>query len=297
MKRYILFTISLTFYVFGNTQTFAERDSTKRALYSEHVFGGQPDGDTILVRNAYVVNYNTELRIPNWCAYHITSDYMNTPERESRFKRFRVDPDVQNPVSEDEYNGLFSSKGYARGHYAPYKILGGDRDNDGIYTSLNGESDEDDEKTIFEGNYMSNIVPQLHSGFNGIGGLWFKTERWVQDDVVSDTLEAWEFSGGLIHDDRNIEMVGENNDIAVPDMFYKVVIKEGGNDYPDVLVFLFPHYDTKEDIEEKNIFQYLVSVDYLEAISGLNFFTDYSKAVQMTFESSVDITPWTIFMK
>ena len=150
--------------------------------------------------------------------------------------------------------------------------------------------------TVFEGNYMSNIAPQLHYGFNGSGGLWFKTERWVQDKVVSDAVEVWEYSGGIIHDDRFMEKVGANNNIAVPDQFYKVVIKKGENEYPDVLVFLFPHNDHKDDVKEKDIFKYLVSVDYLEAVSGLNFFQDYSISVQKQFESRVDMSNWSAFI-
>lgn len=42
-----------------------------------------------------------------------------------------------------------------------------------------------------------------------------------------------------------------------------------------VLVFLFPHYNSGTDILERDIFKYLVSVDYFEAISGPDFFSEY----------------------
>jgi len=91
------------------------------------------------------------------------------------------------PVEDEEYNGLFSSKGYARGHIAPFKILGGDRDDDGDY-AVYGKgvmSDENDELTIFQGYYMTNIAPQHHKAINGPGGLWYKLERWVQDEHIA----------------------------------------------------------------------------------------------------------------
>ena len=62
-----------------------------------------------------------------------------------------------------DYKGLFTSRGYARGHLAPYGVMGGDRDGDG---QLAKEGDPDDEVTIFQGNLMSNIPPQHHYGFN-----------------------------------------------------------------------------------------------------------------------------------
>jgi len=298
MKSYlVVFLIFFSSKGLLGQMSFSDLDQESKALYLEHVYGGQPDDDSVLVRNAYVANYDSELRIPNWCAYHITKDYLNTPTRTNRFKKFREDPDVADPVSDDDYDGLFDSLGYARGHLAPYKILGGDRDDDGRYAALDGDSDVDDDLTVFQGNYMSNIAPQLHNGFNGSGGLWFKTERWVQDKVVSESVDVWEFSGGLVIDDRFIETVGPNNDIAVPDLYYKVVIKEDSNGQPEVLVFLFPHSDNKDDIEERDIFQFLVSVDYLEAISGLDFFNSFSKEEQSKIEANIDLSGWTQYMQ
>ncbi len=270
----------------------------KRALYDEHVFGGQPDTTRVLVRNAYVSSYNPVWRIPNWCAYHITPDYLNTPKREGRFSSFRRDPEVANPVRDEDYVGMLEQWGYARGHYAPFKVLGGDRDRDGVYANITtSKTDRDDDTTVFQGNYMTNIAPQLHDGFNGGGGLWYNAERWVQEDVVEKAgIEVWEFSGALIHDDRTMEKVGPQGDIAVPDQFYKVLIKKDTSEFPDVLVFLFPHCDHKDDVKEKDIFRYLVSVDYLEAISGLDFFNTYSKAAQQKHERTVHIAPWEALM-
>ncbi|MBA7514986.1 hypothetical protein ES705_07956 [subsurface metagenome] len=146
-------------------------------------------------------------------------------------------------------------------------------------------SDPEDENTVFEGNYMSNIAPQLHYGFNGSGGLWYKAERWVQDDVVGDSREVWIFSGGIVLDDRSPETVGGNNSIYVPDLYYKVVIMDTGEEFPKVITFLFPHFDAKEDYKEKDILKYTVSVDYLEALTGYNFFNEYSEAFQVEYEA------------
>lgn len=275
-------------------RTVSSLDARQRVLYDEHVFGGQPDTTRILVRKAYVSSYNPKWRIPNWCAYHIVHDYLNTPKREGRFSTFRRDPEVAGPVKDEDYKGMMDALGYVRGHYAPYKIMGGDRDRDGRYANIStSETDRDEDTTVFQGNFMTNIAPQLQNGFNGGGGLWFNAERWVQDRVVTKGgMEVWEYSGGLVIDDRSMEKVGPNKDIAVPDLFYKVVIKKGAAEFPDVLVFLFPHYDHKDDVKEKDIFRYLVSVDYLEAISGLDFFNTYPKAVQQQFERTVNLSAW-----
>jgi len=301
MRTALIFITLIIYTTLGYSQISVNQMTDKqRTLYQEHVYGGQPDTNKVLVRNAYVTSYNVEYRIPNWSAYHIIPDYLNTPTRKSKFAKFRDDPNISNPVSTSEYNGLFGSVGYARGHLAPYKVFGGDRDNDGLYAVYNdAASDLDEEITVFEGNYMSNIAPQLHGRYNGSGGLWFNTEKWVRDKVVnSDSIgnEVWVYSGCLVHDSRFLEKVGRDTNIVVPDQFYKVVIMNNDGKFPDVLVFLFPHYDSSSDILERDIFKYCVSVDYLEAISGLDLFNEYTEVVQDSCERVVDFGKWGQFI-
>lgn len=266
----------------------------------EHLRFGKPDSSELLIRNAYVLSYNKQYRIPNWVAYHVVPDYLNTPTRTGKFSSFRVDSEVENPVATSEYIGLFDSKGYARGHIAPFKIMGGDRDKDGIYVTYENpsESDRDDEITIFQGNYMSNIAPQHHAAINGPGGLWFKLERWIQDTlIVKHRKEVWVYAGNIIIDTMNLEGVGNNNNIIVPDMFYKILIlKTEDNKPPYVLAFLFPHFKTKNDVKEGEIFRYLVPVNYIEAITGLDFFNVYSEEIQQSFEKNIDLSQWREFL-
>lgn len=301
--KIVLIVLSLVIYSNQGYGQISVDEMTREqlGLYYEHIYGGQPDTNKVLIRNAYVTSYNEEYRIPNWSAYHIIPDYLNTPERKSKFSRFRSDPEVNHPVHDKEYTGLFDSLGYARGHLAPYKILGGDRDKDGLYAIYRGSmSDLDDELTVYEGNYMSSIAPQLHGKYNGSGGLWFNAEKWVRDEVVnSDSTgnEVWVFSGCLVHDSRHLEKVGRDTNIVVPDQFYKIVIRDRDGEFPHVLVFLFPHFDSSTDIKENDIFKYLVSVDYLEAISGLDFFNEYTEEVQDSCERRVDTNSWEKFLK
>ena len=177
----------------------AEAGGVGDPLIAEHVYGGLPGSRHILVRTAYVASYNRDRRVPNWVAYHVTTDYIKTPPRKGIFKSFRKDNDVDNPVVTGDYTGLYDDpqKGYARGHLAPYKISGGDRDGDGKYAIKDVNEDgkftdadrndqnkyvyDDDEEVeaVKQVNYMTNIAPQHHDGFNGSPGLWYDLERWV----------------------------------------------------------------------------------------------------------------------
>lgn len=275
---------------------YSELSQKEKDLYNEHLKFGQPNNEELLIRNAYVLHYNTQYRIPNWVAYHIKPDYRKTPTREGKFKTFKTDKDVEDPVKDEEYDGLYSSKKYDRGHLTPFGIMGGDRNGNGVYANYESEanSDKHDEETVFQGSRMSNIAPQHAKTINRSPGLWFQLERWIQDDlVVANNKEVWVYAGCIVFDTRNIEGVGKNDSIVVPNMFYKVVIMESQDqNKPHVLAFLFPHFRNKDDLKENSIHGYLVPIDYIEAITGLDFFSKIDEADQKEFESKVVIDSW-----
>ena len=168
---------------------------SQKALLAEHVFGGLPSQDNIYIRQGYILSYNPQTKTPKWVAYHIKPEYGDTPARKGKFKTFRNDPDMEEEARDADYNGLFTSRGYAGGHLAPYGVMGGDRDGDG---QLAKDGDADDEITVFQSNYMGNIAPQHHYGFNGSPGLWYKLERWVQYALVKKQgKEVWVFAGSI----------------------------------------------------------------------------------------------------
>ena len=81
----------------------ANFNTTQRNLVREHVRGGLPTDDPVLVRQGYIGLYNAEYRVPTWVAYHVIQSYRNTPPRRNRFATFRRDPDKQS----SRYCGLY----------------------------------------------------------------------------------------------------------------------------------------------------------------------------------------------
>lgn len=260
------------------SQKFSEElDSAEQTLYIEHLAFGAPvptaqNHEGIYVRQGYILQYNDTLRIPNWVAYHIIPDYLNTPKRDKKYKRFRTDPDVPNPVKDEEY----TNSGYARGHLAPYFAMGGDRDGDGIYADLEDEaSDPEDDLTVFQANYMSNIAPQDQDALNGSGGPWYKLETAIRTKIVGlHKRELHLVLGGIFSDPQKPDYIivnGDTTDIAVPDTFYQVLITQADNGF-QTAGFIFPHVREKADLPYKNLIDYLVPVDSVEQMSGYNFF-------------------------
>jgi len=293
MKRMILTLfafLATLFLVLSHGLLVAQLSTEQLALLDEHVFGGLPSDDSVFIRRGYVMSYDQTRRVPSWVAYHVKPDYLKTPPREGAFKTFRTDPDITNPVKKSEYNGLLAQRGYARGHLAPYAIMGGDRDGDG---ELAKDGDDFDKQTVFQGNFMSNIAPQNHLDFNGSGGLWFKLERWVQDTAVKTHGHEVSVFAGCIFGVGTHEKVGPNKDIAVPAMFFKIVIrKRPSGEPPKVLAFLFPHQRSRHgDIED-----FLVSIDVVESLTGLDFLKDLDDEMENSLEDKDTRDFWTDFL-
>ncbi len=125
----------------------------------------------------------------------------------------------------------------------------------------------DDAKTVYEIMYMSNMAPQHHNNFNGSGMLWYKLETYVRDSLLDEQQkEVWVFAG-CIYGKGSYDTIGDG--VEVPPMFFKIVVTETDGK-PTVLAFLFPHQIKKHG----NIQDYLVSVNLIEAMTGLDFFPD-----------------------
>ncbi len=236
------------------------------SVASEHIYGGMPSTGSYIERNGYVIEFDHVRKTPRWVAYHVKPSYLDRPARSKRsWGKFRSDPGIDGEASVKEYKHQFNTwRNYAKGHLAPYFICGGDRDNDGLMAV---DDDPEDKKTVYEVMYMSNMAPQHHFNFNGAGGLWYRLETYAREVLLKALQkEIWVFAG-TVYGPGVYDKIGA--DIEVPPMFFKIIITiEGGK--PRILAFLFPH----QILKHGKIQDYLVSVNIIEAMTGLNFFTE-----------------------
>lgn len=259
MKRIVITTIFI-FCILG---------SLAYATSHPHAYGGIPSDGAFIERQGYIVQFDPIHKTPRWVAYHVKPSYLDTPPREGQWGKFRDDPDLTNEATEQDYKNQFNSwRNYAKGHLAPYFISGGDRNNNGI-NAVNG--DPEDAKTVYEIMYMSNMAPQHNNNFNGSGGLWYKLETYVRDTLLKEQQkEVWVIAG-CIYGQGSYDTIG--NGVEVPPMFFKIVVTETEGK-AKVLAFLFPHQIKKHG----EIQDYLVSVNLIEAMTGLDFFPDLHNA-------------------
>lgn len=278
-------------------RTYADLSEPEAALYDEHIFQGQPvklgqEEEAVYVRQGYVLQYHEQWRIPNWIAYHIIPDYINTPKREKKYKKFRRDPDLgDEAVRHSDY----TNSGYARGHMAPYFAMGGDRDGDGIYSDL-FEDDKDlyDDRTVFQANYMSNIAPQDHDALNGAGGPWYTLETAIRNKLIKKhKLELYLIVGTILSEPSSFQFLVTKKgvtDIMVPDRFYQVLITEDENGY-HAAGFLFPHVRERAHLPSKKLLDYLVPVDSIEQVTGYDFFVNVEAKLSKT-EKDKNMAYW-----
>lgn len=231
----------------------------------EHVYGGLPSEGVPIERAAYVLEYDHEHKAPRWVAYHLVPEYRLVPPRESPFEDYRPDPDLDGEPTSADWAGAFQDpiRGYARGHLAPYFIGGGDRDGDGS-TAEGG--DADDAQTVFELNYFSNLTPQAHSAFNGAGGAWYEVETRIREELLAEHGELWVFAGPIFGP-GTYDTIGDGVEVAP--LFFQIVIWEAA-ETPRWEAYLLPHHQ----VEHGEASDYLVSVRHIEALSGLDFFSD-----------------------
>lgn len=269
---------------------------------STHIFGGVPSDGEIMIRRAYVTEYNETYRVPRWAAWHAERSYRATPIRsEGSWGSFYRDTDVDDPVVTSDYTGLYNGPdNFARGHIVPYFIAGGDRDFDGALAAGPDRIERDDHYdacTVREANYMSNITPQYHARFNGspdgegaIPGLWYQLETIIRSEV--DAGEEFHIIAGTIFGEDDVQLVGRDHDIGVPDEFYKIVITQHGP-----VAFLFSHrrqlHPEACDFDAQLV-ECIVPVSVVEAATGLDFFNAFPDEIEAALEAVDGQSAWSL---
>lgn len=249
----------------GPSHAVEELSHLLEVIASAHVFGGMPGASPVLIRNGYVVSFDKKHRVPRWAAYRVDSRNLRTPERTGKFAVLRNDDDIPYAPADREYAVIENAGEYTAELLVPYAAMGGDRDGDGKYA----ENDMDDARTIYEVNTMSNVVPMLHEGFSGPEGIWYRLEKLVLETLVAEQgSTVWVIAGTVFDPEAPEKLIGPDNDIHVPDAFFKVIATHKFSiQTPEIVAFLVPHTSAGQG----EITDFLVSIDELEQRTELNF--------------------------
>lgn len=215
------------------------------------------DSGTTYFHSAYAFNYNEPAEQSNWVAHIISPEI--TGGIITRTNDFRADSLVKTgTATKADYWNL----GYDRGHLAPSADF---------KWSL---------KALSESYLYSNMSPQSPE---------LNRERWAQlEDMLREYVVAYQrpiyvVTGPIF--DKDLDSIGPNR-VAVPKRFYKVAL-----DYTvkpmRTIGFVMPNQYCKYPV-----MHYAVSVDSVESITKIDFFSGVESEVQNAIEKNYTDSLW-----
>ncbi len=230
----------------------------------------KPSDDYILLHQAWWIGgYDSKLKVPRWVAYRLNGTDLTQLRRKDCW---RPDPRIgrQDIATREDFIG----PNYDRGHLVP-------------------RSDMTQSEFAAASVYIyTNIAPQRPI-FNR--RTWLILERMVRQwakhyghiYVMSGSVFDWNNDGKPDHEDL-IKTIGPGK-VAVPSHYFKIVIRTESGLPTNILAVLLPNKEeTLSNNERQNlIIESIVSVDYLESLTGFNFFPDFEKKAEMLKNSKV----------
>ncbi len=196
----------------------------------------RPSASTAVIQHKYYqLEYAEEHEQAKWLYYTITPEFLDGPG--VRKDNFKPDPLVQTGSAE---LSDYVRSGYDRGHLCPAAAM-----------TLN-------QVAMDESFFMSNMSPQ-NGSFNR--GKWKSLEEQVRDWVRQEQ-KLHVVSGPIF--ENNAAPIGANQ-VTVPGFYYKVIYDP--TEEQKMIAFIMPNQKLSGELSE-----YVVSVDEVEARTGIDFF-------------------------
>lgn len=211
----------------------------------------------IIQHQYYSLSYNNDHEVADWVSYELELFHLrNCVQRSNSFK---ADPLVTlGSALPDDYQ----NSGFDRGHLVP----AGDMKFDSV--------------AMKETFYMSNMAPQP-ANFNR--GMWASLESLVRAWAFN-YKKIWVATGPILR--GNLSRIGRSTKISVPQEFYKVILKQQGKDFVGIAFIMNVALPSNE------LQSYTVSIDDVEDLTGVNFFSFLTSSQERTAESDFNLNQW-----
>jgi endonuclease G len=227
---------------------------------------GRRDDGKLLTKSAYACFHSQYLKVSRWVVYRAEGE-------DSSGKRygggFFADPELapEERAELSDYKGIYARdlSGYDRGHQAP----------DATIRKFGPEAQR-------ETYSLANVTPQ-HSQVNQ--GIWQDIEAAVRH-WSSPASPVWVATGPVFLADQETTWVGQNP-VAVPHAYYLVAARGAK---PELLSFLVPN--AEEAPWRTSLVPFLVSVDSVESLTGLDLLPDIPDDEARRLESRRSKTLW-----
>ncbi len=239
---------------------------------SKYGYPKYKDNIDVLEHAAMVIGYDCQFKLPRWTIHQITPDVISG--KVSRTNDFRSDTQAScSTPSDNDYfiktkradgTSQYEGFGYDRGHLAPSADF------------------KWSQKALSESYYYSNMTPQ-HPEFNRES--WANLEGYLRRIANNENKTYYIITGPLLHDKLPRIEKGANK-LVIPEWHYKIVVDDS-QETPRGMAFLMPNKKCEKDLSE-----YVITIDSLERLTGINFFPKFTKEQERYIESVADFYAW-----
>lgn len=267
-KRISILALVVVFAIFACVVTYALTHNSNRSggdknrvtaigLYDNLEMAVTPSDMPSQIKDyeGFTVSFNKSTRVPNWVGWELLRS--ETEGAESRSNKFWEDTEVEGCASLQDYR----KSGYDRGHMCP------------------AADQKWSAKAMADCFVLTNMAPQAHA-LNG--GAWKTLEEkerlWAQRD------SAIVIVAGPVYTSDSHETIGEG--VRVPDAFYKVLLAPYV-EKPRAIGFIYPNMSAPGNMQN-----YVVTVDEVERITGLDFFSALPDSIEEKVESVASFKEW-----
>lgn len=230
----------------------------------------RPD-EALIMHSAMALVYDDHHKQAKWVAHMIVPDV--SAGNIGRSNDFRPDPKIQNgsAVEEDYFlkerqsDGTYKYDGFGfdRGHLAPSA--------DFRWSA----------KALSESYFYSNMTPQ-RPGFNRVS--WAELEDVFRDYIQRHPeTELYMITGPVLHDDLPV-IERSINKVSIPEWHFKLAVDLTNS---RAIGFLMPN-----KLCEYPVDYYAVSIDSVEQLTGIDFYTHIPEPLQSELEKMSDPMPW-----
>lgn len=214
----------------------------------------------------YSVEWDCDKKAQRWSCYEMDASNSVVNWKRSSWEKtaWEGDPFQEDTAIPEAYRTTladYRGSGYDRGHICP----SADRQN----------SKDANEQTF----YLSNMQPQVN-GFNA--GVWANMENQLRNTWNTSTYRdiLYVCKGGTI--DNASQIAGyAKNDLIVPKYFFAAILAVKNGQYKAIGLW-FEHKKNNDNV----LSNYVVSIDELEKLTGIDFFCNLPDSIEDKVESA-----------
>ena len=226
----------------------------------------------IAEHSAMIIGFNCDLKLAAWSFHVLSPDVLvGGVSRTNDFRKDSliecgdgIEQDYFRKVPKEDGTVSFENFGFDRGHLAPSADFRWSK------------------KALSESYFYSNMTPQA-SGFNRES--WAEVEDLMRRIMANNPRPYYIVTGPIL--DKNLPKVEKGiNKLPIPAFHYKIII-DLTQDNQKGMAFLMPN--KKCDMPPS---AYVVSIDSIEKLTGLDFFSKLDQSIAASIESKSNFSLW-----